>query len=124
MIDLTSLSGSQVNKSASSKSISPLEPVGSNKSLATTMPSERQTSLGLSNVDVARESAGNYEQWKKSKIFHPKQSKSALTSENFLRARAAYEPIYMHNVAATKLALMSIMDKEKPRYSEQINILA
>ena len=81
MIDLTSLSGSQVNKSASSKSISPLEPVGSNKSLATTMPSERQTSLGLSNVDVARESAGNYEQWKKSKIFHPKQSKSALTSE-------------------------------------------
>ena len=48
----------------------------------------------------------------------------AITAENYLKAKAGFEPVYMHNIAATKLALMSVMDKEKPRYSEQVNILA
>ena len=93
-------------------------------SLATTMPSERQTSLGILRVDANNTTEGDYDQWKKSRIFNPKQTQSAITAENFLKAKAGFEPIYMHNIAATKLALMSVMDKEKPRYSEQVNILA
>ena len=94
------------------------------QSLATSMPSERQTSLGVLNVDANKGSSGEYEHWKKSRIFNPKQTSIAITAENFLKAKAGLEPIYMHNIAATKLALMSVMDKEKPRYSEKVNLLA
>ena len=94
------------------------------QSLATSMPSDRQTSLGLAQVESNNASSGKYEQWKKSRIFNPKQAGVAVTAENFLKAKAGFEPLYMHNIGATKLALMSIMDKEKPRYSDQVNILA
>ena len=66
----------------------------------------------------------DYEKWKKSKIFHPKQSASAITSENFLKSKADFAPVYMHNIGATKRALVSIMDEDKPRHSEKVNILA
>ena len=88
------------------------------------MPSDRQTSLGLLQAESNNESKGNYEQWKRSKIFNPKQANIAITAENFFKAKAGFEPLYMHNIAATKLALMSIMEKDKPRYSEKVNILA
>ena len=95
-----------------------------NQSLATSMPSDRQTSYGALQPEANRSGSGEYEQWKKSRIFNPKQTSVAVTAENFLKARAGLEPLYMHNIAATKLALTSIMDKEKPRYSDQVNILA
>ena len=94
------------------------------QSLATSMPSDRQTSLGVLRTESNEGSSGNYEKWKKSRIFNPKQANVAVTSENFLKAKAGLEPLYMHNIAATKLALMSIMDKDKPRFSEKVNILA
>ena len=93
-------------------------------SLATSMPSGRQTAAGVAHVGSNKATAGEYEMWKRSRIFNPKQASVAITSENFLKARAGLEPLYMHNIAATKLALMSVMDKEKPRYSEKVNILA
>jgi hypothetical protein len=88
------------------------------------MPSDRQTTLGILQTDVNKEVSGDYDRWKKSKIFNPKQTNSGITAENFFKAKAGFEPIYVHNIAATKLALMSVMDKDKPRYSEQLNILA
>ena len=94
------------------------------QSLATTMPSDRQTSLGILQTDANKATSGDYDRWKKSKIFNPKQAGSGITAENFLKAKAGFDPIYMHNIAATKLALMSVLDKDKPRYSEQVNILA
>ena len=88
------------------------------------MPSGRQTGVGVMKVDQANETSGDYEKWKKSKLFHPRQAYSAVTSENYLKAKAGFEPIFIHSIGATKLALMSVMDKEKPRYSEKLNILA
>ena len=44
------------------------------KSLATSMPSNRQTSKGVVHAEFVPETSGDYEKWKKSKIFHPKQS--------------------------------------------------
>ena len=94
------------------------------KSLATSMPSNRQTSKGVVHAEFVPETSGDYEKWKKSKIFHPKQSASAITSENFLKSKADFAPVYMHNIGATKRALVSIMEEDKPRHSEKVNILA
>mgnify|MGYP001192091575 FL=1 len=124
MINQTYQSGIQSYSGRPANALASLDQPGLKKSLATTMPSERQTSVGISNVDTGEESSGNYERWKKSKIFHPKQTNAAITAENYFRAKAGFEPVYMHNIAATKMALMSISDKDRPRYSEQVNILA
>lgn len=118
------ISGSNVHSARSSDGRPTESKVVVKQSLATTMPSDRQTTLGILQADANKAASGDYDRWKKSKIFNPKQTNSAITAENFLKAKAGFEPIYMHNIAATKLALMSVMDKEKPRYSEQLNILA
>ena len=94
------------------------------KSLATSMPSNRQTSQGLVHAEYVPSTSGDYEKWKKSKIFHPKQSASAITAENFLKAKSDFTPVFMHNIGATKRALVSVMEEDKPRHSERVNLLA
>lgn len=124
MVILAPLSGTNAQSSRSAETRGSESRVIVKQSLATSMPSDRQTSLGVLQVDSNKATSGDYDQWKKSRIFNPKQTNVAITAENFLKSKAGFEPIYMHNIAATKLALMSVMDKEKPRYSEQVNILA
>ena len=124
MVMIPPISGPNVQSSASRDSQGQDARVVVKQSLATTMPSDRQTSLGIMNVEANKASTGDYDQWKRSRVFNPKQSGIAITAENFLKAKAGFEPLFMHNIAATKLALMSVMDKEKPRYSEKVNILA
>jgi hypothetical protein len=124
MVSVTPLGGPSVRSSRSTETRGDGPNVVVKQSLATTMPSERQTSLGITQTEANKASSGDYEKWKQSRIFNPKQANVAITAENFLKAKSGFEPVYMHNIGATKLALMSVMDKEKPRYSEQINILA
>lgn len=124
MVMVAPISGPNVQSSASRGGQAPESRVVVKQSLATTMPSDRQTSIGILNVEANKASTGDYDQWKRSRVFNPKQAGIAITSENFLKAKAGFEPLFMHNIAATKLALMSVMDKEKPRYSEKVNILA
>tara|TARA_B100001250_G_scaffold351884_1_gene324273 strand:+ start:176 stop:550 length:375 start_codon:yes stop_codon:yes gene_type:complete len=124
MLAITPTSGPNVQTSRGNDVKSSDPRLVARESLATTMPSDRQTSLGLSKLDQSSKTSGDYEKWKKSKVFHPRQGYSAVLTENFLKAKAGFEPVYMHSLSATKLALMSIMDKDKPRYSEQVNILA
>ena len=124
MVIINSLNSPSFQSSRSSETKSPEPKVVVKQSLATSMPSDRQTSLGVLQVDGNKSSSGDYDTWKKSRIFNPKQASTAITAENYLKAKAGFEPVYMHNIAATKLALMSVMDKEKPRYSEKVNILA
>jgi hypothetical protein len=88
------------------------------------MPSSRQTPQGLAHPEQVSSSSGHYEKWKKSKVFNPKQSASAITSENFLKAKADFSPVFMHNIGATKRALISVMEEDKPRHSEKVNVLA
>ena len=100
-------------------------PLGDIKNtLATTMPSGRQTSAGIVHPEQSNSSSGNYDKWKKTRIFSPKQSPSAVTTENFFKARNGFEPIYMHDMAATRRALISILDSDRPRFSEKVNLLA
>ena len=41
----------------------------STRSLATSMPSDRQTGVGVMKVDQSSETSGDYQKWKKSKFF-------------------------------------------------------
>ena len=124
MVMIAPISGTNVQSSRPSEARHSESRVVVKQSLATTMPSDRQTTLGILQADANKAASGDYDRWKKSKIFNPKQTNAAITAENFFKAKAGFEPVYMHNIAATKLALMSIMNKDKPHYSEQLNILA
>ena len=93
-------------------------------SLATTMPSNRQSAIGVLHPEQTFGTNGSYEKWKRSKIFNPKQAPSAVTAENFLKSKSDLSPTYMHNIAQTKKALTSLMMEGKPRYAEKVNILA
>ena len=124
MAILTPISGPNAQTSRPSEIRGENERVSVQPSLATSMPSDRQTSIGILQAGANKAPGSEYQEWKRSRIFNPKQTSIAITAENFLKAKAGIEPLYMHNIAATKLALMSVMDREKPRYSEQLNILA
>ena len=57
-------------------------------------------------------------------IYHPKQAPSAITSENFLNARALLSAGFTHNVAQTKMARISNLYRDAPRFRNHVDILA
>ena len=57
-------------------------------------------------------------------IYHPKQAPSAVTSENFLNARALLSAGFTHNVAQTKMARISNLYRDAPRFRNHVDILA
>ena len=58
------------------------------------------------------------------KIYNPRHAPSAITSENFLAARALMSATYVHNIAMTKEARISNLYKDAPKFRDQIDILA
>lgn len=57
-------------------------------------------------------------------IYHPKQAPSAVTSENFLNARAMLSAGFTHNIAQTKIARVSNLYRDAPRFRNDVDILA
>jgi hypothetical protein len=57
-------------------------------------------------------------------IYSPRQAPSAVTSENYLAARALMTATFVHNIASSKEARISNLYKEAPKFREQIDILA
>ena len=57
-------------------------------------------------------------------IYNPRQAPSAISSENFLAARALMSATYTHNIAMTKEARISNLYKDAPKFRDQIDILA
>lgn len=57
-------------------------------------------------------------------IYHPKQAPSAVTSENFLNARALLSAGFAHNIAQTKMARVSNLYRDAPRFRNHVDILA
>tara|TARA_B100001057_G_C22828950_1_gene942565 strand:- start:643 stop:1017 length:375 start_codon:yes stop_codon:yes gene_type:complete len=92
--------------------------------LATTMPSERQSLMGIVHPEQTIGTNGSYEKWKRSKLFNPKQAPSAVTTENFLKSKSDFSPVYVHNIALTKKAFTSVIMSGKPRYPEKVDLLA
>ena len=57
-------------------------------------------------------------------VYSPRQAPSAITSENFLAARALMSATFVHNIAATKEARISNVYKDAPKFRDHIDILA
>ena len=57
-------------------------------------------------------------------IYNPRHAPSAITSENFLAARALMSATFIHNIAVTKEARISNLYKDAPKFRDQIDILA
>lgn len=58
------------------------------------------------------------------RMYHPKQAPSAISSENFLAARAMMSPGHTHNAAQTNIARVSNLYRDVPRFRNEIDILA
>jgi hypothetical protein len=57
------------------------------------------------------------------RIYHPKQAPSAISSENFLIARAAMNPGFVQNTANTNIARISDLYRDLPRFRNVLDIL-
>lgn len=99
---------------------------GANATLgANFMPSERQTGLGVIGTHETKTLSQDYSNHRQPTILrHPRQAPSGISSENFLAARSLLSPAFQHNVLATKMARISNLHAEAPRFRDQIDILA
>ena len=92
---------------------------------ANVMPTDRQTSHGVaSKSNISSLSKEYTRQPQPMLISHPRQAPSTITSENFLAAKSLLSPIFQHNMSATKIARISNLHAEAPRFRDQVDILA
>ena len=90
---------------------------------ASLMPTERQTVNGVEVLHAGSRLGPNYPNMPHARIYHPKQSPSAISSENFLRARAALNPGFVHNAAQTNIARVSNLYRDVPQFKNDLDIL-
>ncbi len=92
---------------------------------ANIVPTARQTPHGLAaQRPTDRLASDHLRQQTPVVIAHPRQAPSSVSSEQFLAARASSSPAYQHNILATKMARISNLHAETPRFRNQIDILA
>ena len=90
---------------------------------ASLMPTERQSVNGVEVLHAGRKLEPNYPNLPHARIYNPKQSPSAISSENFLQARAALNPGYLHNMAQTNIARLSNLYRDVPQFKNELDIL-
>jgi hypothetical protein len=92
---------------------------------ANIVPSGRQTMLGVAGKPAAETLSRDYTRQPQPMIIsHPRQAPSAVSSEQFLAARSLMAPAFQHNILATKMARISNLHAETPRFRDQIDLLA
>ena len=91
---------------------------------ANIMPSYQQTAHGVEPTSPGNPPRPYKPFAPEQVIWHPRQAPSAVTSEQFFSARNMMAPGFMNNAAATKIARISNLQADAPRYSGQIDILA
>ena len=84
----------------------------------------RQTHFGVSPTESLNTAPSYSADHPKFQIFHPSQAPSAQITENLLMARALMAPAYAHSGAASKMARVSNMFQDLPRFGSAINILS
>jgi hypothetical protein len=57
-------------------------------------------------------------------IRHPRHAPSAIPAEQKLASRALMSPTFQHNTLLSKMARISNMHTETPRFLDRIDILA
>ena len=90
---------------------------------ASLMPTERQSVHGVEVLHTSNKMGPNYPSLPHARIYHPKQSPSAISSENFLRARAALNPGFVHNAVQTNIARVSNLYRDVPQFKNELDIL-
>ncbi len=96
---------------------------GAGTSTASSMPTERQTVNGVEVIYPGNALPLNYPNMPHARIYNPKQAPSAISSENFLAARAGLNPGFMHNAAQTNIERVSNLYKDMPQFENQLDIL-
>jgi hypothetical protein len=96
---------------------------GSGVSSASLMPTPRQTINGVEAIHPTARSVPDYTDMQHARIYSPRQAPSAITSENFLAARASLSPGFVHNAAQSNIARISNMYRDAPRFRNEIDIL-
>ena len=96
---------------------------GSGISSASLMPTSRQTTNGIEASHPTARSTPDFSNMQHARIYSPRQAPSAVTSENFLAARASLSPGFMHNATHTNMARISNMYRDAPRFRNEIDIL-
>jgi hypothetical protein len=92
---------------------------------ANIVPSGRQTMLGVTGKPASETLSRDYTRHPQPMIIsHPRQAPSAVSSEQFLAARSLMAPTFQHNIMATKMARISNLHAEAPRFRDQIDLLA
>ena len=92
-------------------------------SSASLVPTLRQTVSGVEVIHPSSNLPQNYHSMPQARIYHPKQAPSAVTSENFLTARAALNPGFMQNIAQTNIARVSNLYQDIPEFKNDLDIL-
>ena len=90
---------------------------------ASLMPTERQSVNGVEVLRAGSKLGPNYPNMPHARIYHPKQSPSAISSENFLQARATLNPGFVHHVAQTNIARVSNLYRDVPQFKNELDIL-
>ena len=96
---------------------------GAGMSSANLMPTPRQTINGIEAVHPPARTVPDFSNMQHARIYSPRQAPSAITSENFLAARASLSPGFVHNAAQSNIARISNMYRDAPRFRNEIDIL-
>jgi len=91
---------------------------------ANPMPSLRQTPFGVEALSASQAQPREHKRQPATIIRHPRFSPSAVTSEQYIAARAMLSPGFLHQAAATQIARISNLYADTPRFSQQVDILA
>ena len=84
----------------------------------------RQTHFGVGPTESLITVPNYIADHPKVQIFHPSQAPSAQITENLIMARALMAPAYAHSGAATKMARLSNMFQDLPRFGSAVNLLS
>ena len=87
------------------------------------MPISRQLDAGIEVIQQSVDLQKNFTDIPLARVYHPRQAPSSVTSENFLASRATMNPGFVHNVASTKLARVSNMYNDIPKFKNILDIL-
>lgn len=96
---------------------------GSGVSSASLVPTPRQTINGVETIHPTAQLTPDFTNMQHARIYSPRQAPSAVTSENFLAARASLSPGFVHNAAHSNIARISNMYRDAPRFRNEIDIL-
>lgn len=87
-------------------------------------PTTRQTGFGVTAPEVMNAAHHYTADHPKVQIYHPSQAPSGQTTENALMAKALMSQPYAHSGAATKIARISNMFLDAPRFGSAVNLVS